>query len=259
MTTASAATEFSDPEEARRRRAAGGPATADRPPSDATEFSNPEEAQRRRGGETQVTAADRPAPERRVPLAERGPQPPYVVSAYGFWLFVLSDCIMFAAIFAAYAVLAGETAGGPGPRELFARGRVLLETFCLLASSFTCGLLTLAALSRDRRTIHLWGALTFALGAAFLALEIDEFAGMLEEGAGPTRSAFLSAFYMLVGTHGLHVAFGLVWLLVMLAQVATLGFRPPVIRRLLCFSIYWHALDIVWVALFTTVYLIGTS
>ena len=109
--------------------------------------------------------------------------------------------------------------------------------------------------SQRRGATFLWAAATFVLGAAFITLEIQEFAGLIAQGAGPTRSAFLSAFFMLVGTHGLHVSLGLVWLVVMMAQVATLGFRPMVIRRLLCFSLYWHALDIVWVALFTVVYL----
>lgn len=189
--------------------------------------------------------------------SERGPPPTRIVVGFGFWLFLLSDIVMFAAIFAAYAVLSGETAGGPSGRELFDLNRVLLETACLLASSFTCGLGALAAEARDRPKLYLWSGVTFLLGAAFLALELTEFAGMVAQGAGPTRSAFLSAFFLLVGTHGLHVALGLCWLLVMLVQVATLGFLPMVRRRLLCFSLFWHALDIVWIGVFTIVYLMG--
>jgi cytochrome o ubiquinol oxidase subunit III len=190
-----------------------------------------------------------------IPISQRGPASPRVVAGFGFWLFLLSDIIMFSTIFAAYAVLVGETAGAPSGRDLFNLDRVKIETFCLLASSFTCGLMAMSIESQRKGATFLWAGATFVLGAAFIAIELNEFAGMVANGAGPTHSAFLSAFFMLVGTHGLHVSFGLVWLVVMMAQVATLGFRPMVMRRLLCFSLYWHALDIVWVALFTVVYL----
>ena len=134
---------------------------------------------------------------------------------------------------------------------------VAIETACLLASSYTCGLMSLAIASNDRARTYLYAAITFALGAAFLALEIREFADMIARGAGPQTSAFLSAFFALVGCHGLHVSAGLIWLVVMMAQVAIKGFRPNVERRLLCFALFWHALDIVWVWLFTVVYLMG--
>jgi cytochrome o ubiquinol oxidase subunit 3 len=187
--------------------------------------------------------------------SELGPAPIKVVAGYGFWLFILSDIVMFSAFFAAYAVLSGQTAGGPAGEQLFNRDRVLVETACLLTSSFTCGLLSLAFERRDRLWTYLWAAATFALGAAFLGNEISEFAGMVAQGAGPSRSAFLSAFFTLVGAHGAHVTLGLAWLVTMMAQVATLGVSPMVTRRLLCFTLFWHALDIVWIGVFTIVYL----
>ena len=190
-----------------------------------------------------------------TPISERGPSTRRVIIGYGFWLFLLSDIILFSALFAAYAVLAGHTAGGPGGVKLFHRDNVLIETACLLVSSFTCGVFSLAIDMRDRRLMYLFAALTFGLGAAFLALEFAEFAGMIAHGAGPDRSAFLSAFFALVGMHGLHVAIGLCWLVSMVAQVFTLGWRPMVIGRLACFSLFWHALDIVWIGVFTIVYL----
>jgi cytochrome o ubiquinol oxidase subunit III len=149
------------------------------------------------------------------------------------------------------------TAGGPTGAELFNQASVAIETACLLASSYTCGLMSLAVGSRRLASTYFFAAVTFVLGAVFLALEIREFAGMIAIGATPQRSAFLSAFFMLVGCHGLHVTAGLIWLAVMMAQVAIKGFRATVERRLLCFALFWHALDIVWVALFTVVYLMG--
>jgi cytochrome o ubiquinol oxidase subunit III len=195
--------------------------------------------------------------EARPSASEAGPATKRVVVGYGFWIFLLSDIVMFSAIFAAYAVLAHATAGGPSGAELFNQRSVAIETGCLLASSYTCGLMSLAIGSRRYSLTYLAAAITFVLGAAFLVLEVREFANMIEMGAGPQRSAFLSAFFMLVGCHGLHVTAGLVWLTVMMAQVAIKGFRATVERRLLCFSLFWHALDIVWVWLFTVVYLMG--
>jgi cytochrome o ubiquinol oxidase subunit III len=190
-----------------------------------------------------------------VPLSLRGPAPTRVVAGYGFWLFLLSDIIIFAALFAAYAVLSGETAGGPDAASLFDKKHVLIETACLLASSVTCGFGTLAVQSGEKGSTYFWMGVTFILGASFLGLEVSEFGHMLDIGAGPSRSAFLSAFFTLVGTHGLHVTIGLCWLIVMLLQVATLGFRPMVARRFFCFGLFWHALDIVWIGVFTIVYL----
>jgi cytochrome o ubiquinol oxidase subunit III len=191
--------------------------------------------------------------------SEAGPAPKRIVVAYGFWIFLLSDIVMFSALFAAYAVLVRATAGGPSGAQLFNQVSVALETACLLASSYTCGLMSLAIDARNRAATYLGAVLTFALGAAFLMLELREFSGMIAIGATPQRSAFLSAFFTLVGCHGLHVTAGLIWLVVMMAQVAVKGFRPNVQRRLLCFALFWHALDIIWVGLFTVVYLMGAS
>jgi cytochrome o ubiquinol oxidase subunit 3 len=190
-----------------------------------------------------------------VPLALHGPAPTRVVVGYGFWLFLLSDIIIFAVLFAAYAVLAGETNGGPSGAELFDKTHVFIETACLLTSSVTCGFASLAVQRYDKPAAYLWMIITFALGAAFVSLERSEFAGMLAAGNGPSRSAFLSAFFTLVGTHGLHVTIGLCWLLIMMLQIATLGFLPMVRRRFFCFGLFWHALDIVWIGVFTIVYL----
>jgi len=189
---------------------------------------------------------------------EGGPASKRIIVAYGFWIFLLSDIIMFSAFFATYAVLVDATAGGPTGRELFELPRVAIETACLLASSFACGLAMLATQVRN----HLWTQIgllvTGLLGVLFLFLEVQEFVIMIEHGAGPTRSAFLSAFFALVGLHGLHVFAGLLWLGTMMAQVAVKGFHPRILRRLMCFSLFWHALDIIWVGLFTVVYLMGT-
>src|SRR3979490_2096328 len=189
--------------------------------------------------------------------SEAGPATKRIVVGYGFWIFLLSDIVMFAAFFAAYAVLAHATAGGPSGVQLFSQRSVAIETGCLLASSYTCGLMSIAIGSRRYAVTYLAALITFVLGAAFLVLEVREFAGMIAVGAAPQRSAFLSAFFMLVGCHGLHVTAGLIWLAVMMAQGEIKGFHPPVARRLLCFSLFWHALDIIWVWLFTVVYLMG--
>jgi cytochrome o ubiquinol oxidase subunit III len=189
--------------------------------------------------------------------SEAGPAPKRIVVGFGFWVYLLSDIVMFASIFAAYAVLSRATSGGPTGSDLFNQRSVAIETGCLLASSYTCGLMSIAVSSRRYAATYMAAIATFALGAAFLVVELREFAGMIAIGATPQRSAFLSAFFMLVGCHGLHVTVGLIWLTVMIAQVAIMGFRPSVGRRLLCFSLFWHALDIVWVGLFTVVYLMG--
>jgi cytochrome o ubiquinol oxidase subunit III len=190
-----------------------------------------------------------------VPLSLRGPASVRVVAGFGFWLFLLSDIIIFAALFASYAVLHGSTAGGPSAAELFDKRHVFLETMCLLTSSVTCGFGSLAIYRTDARAMYFWMGMTFLLGLCFLTMEGREFASLVAAGAGPSHSAFLSAFFTLVGTHGLHVTLGLVWLVVMLLQVSTLGFHPMVGRRFFCFALFWHALDIVWIGVFTIVYL----
>jgi cytochrome o ubiquinol oxidase subunit III len=191
--------------------------------------------------------------------AEAGPASKRIVVAYGFWIFLLSDIVMFSALFAAYAVLVHATAGGPAGAGLFNQVNVAIETGCLLASSYTCGLMSLSVNARRRPAIYFFAVVTFVLGAAFLGLEVREFSDMIARGAAPQRSAFLSAFFTLVGCHGLHVAAGLAWLAVMMAQVAVKGIRAIVERRLLCFALFWHALDIIWVWLFTVVYLMGVQ
>jgi cytochrome o ubiquinol oxidase subunit III len=192
-----------------------------------------------------------------APASEAGPAPKRIVVAYGFWIFLLSDIVMFSALFAAYAVLVRATAGGPTGLQLFNQVTVAIETACLLVSSYACGMMSLAVNARRRVDTYLFAMITFVLGAAFLYLEVREFADMIGRGAAPQRSAFLSAFFTLVGCHGLHVSAGLIWLAVMMAQVVVRGFRASVQRRLLCFALFWHALDIIWVWLFTVVYLMG--
>jgi cytochrome o ubiquinol oxidase subunit 3 len=190
---------------------------------------------------------------------EGGPASKRVVVGYGFWIFLLSDIVMFAAFFAAFGVLRDATAGGPSGAELFNLRNTAIETGCLLASSFTCGLASVAVARRKAAAYYLAMTATFLLGAAFIFLEAHEFADLVRRGAGPTRSAFLSAFFTVVGCHGLHVTAGLLWLLTMMAQIYAKGFRSDILRRFLCFSLFWHALDIIWVALFTVVYLLGSG
>ena len=175
----------------------------------------------------------------------------------GFWIYLMSDCLIFSALFATFAVLANATAGGPGAKELFELPYVLGETALLLVSSFTFGLGMLAMHAGRRRQVLAWLAATFALGAGFIGMEVHEFAHLVHEGAGPDRSAFLSAYFTLVGTHGLHVTAGLVWLLVMMDMVRRRGLDDATRRRLSCLSLFWHFLDIVWVCVFTFVYLRG--
>ncbi|MBV9786499.1 MAG: cytochrome o ubiquinol oxidase subunit III [Acidisphaera sp.] len=190
---------------------------------------------------------------------ERGPESKRVIVGYGFWIFLLSDIVMFSALFATYAVLSGNTAGGPSGKQLFDLTNVAIETACLLFSSFTCGVASIGASRRQVGVFYGAMAVTFVFGAVFVLLEAREFASLVLQGDGPQRSAFLSAFFTLVGCHGLHVTCGLLWLLTMMAQVFAKGFRADIMRRVLCFSLFWHALDIIWVALFSVVYLIGAG
>jgi cytochrome o ubiquinol oxidase subunit 3 len=192
------------------------------------------------------------------PADSAGPAPRRIIVGYGFWLFLLSDIIMFSAFFATYAVLSGATDGGPSAAQLFDARNVALETACLLASSFACGMASLAVGERNPLWTQIALLATGVLGAVFLALEIREFASLLVRGAGPTRSAFLSAFFTLVGCHGLHITAGLLWLGTMMAQFLAKGFRENIRHRFLCFSLFWHALDIIWIAIFSLVYLNGT-
>lgn len=190
---------------------------------------------------------------------EGGPASKRIITGYGFWIFLLSDIVMFSGFFATYAVLVGATAGGPGGDTLFELGRVKVETGCLLLSSYACGLGAIAAARGNMVWTQIGLLVTGLLGATFLYLEIQEFAQIIAAGAGPQRSGFLSAFFALVGCHGLHIASGLLWLATMMAQIYVKGFRADVLRRLMCFNLFWHALDIIWVALLTIVYLLGQT
>lgn len=192
-------------------------------------------------------------------LGNRGPESKNIIVPYGFWLFILSDIVMFSALFASYAVLVHATNGGPAGRDLFNLRNVAIETGSLLVSSFVCGLALIAAKRRNMLWTQLWFFLTGLLGLLFLSIELREFAAMILEGAGPQRSAFLSAFFTLVGCHGVHITAGLLWIGTLMAQLLAKGFRPNVVRRILCLTLFWHALDIVWVAIFTIVYLMGTA
>ena len=191
-------------------------------------------------------------------LGQRGPQSKSIVVPYGFWLFVLSDMVLFSALFATYASLVHATDGGPTTNQLFDRNLVAVETMALLLSSFVCGLAMITAKRGNMAWTQIWLVATGALGLVFLGIELHEFSSMIAEGAGPQRSAFLSSFFTLVGCHGAHVTAGLLWLGTMMAQIWNKGFKEHIMRRLLCFSVFWHALDIIWVAIFTIVYLIGT-
>lgn len=177
--------------------------------------------------------------------------------SFGLWVYIMSDCVLFASLFAAYAVLHTETAGGPSAAMLFDHRVVLTETVILLASSFTCGMAVIAAYRRSR--VGVWSMLlaTLALGLAFLGLEISEFTRLIGSGAGPSTSAFLSSFFTLVGTHGLHIAVGCLWMLALLAFLLRRGVTETTARRLLYFSLFWHFLDVVWICIFSFVYLFG--
>jgi cytochrome o ubiquinol oxidase subunit 3 len=190
---------------------------------------------------------------------EGGPASKRIIVAYGFWLFLLTDIVMFSAFFAAYAVLYHETAGGPTGARVFEVPRVAWETALLLISSFISGLSAVAMQARSKVWTEIALLFTGLFGLAFLVLEMQEFASLVSEGAGPQRSAFLSAFFAVVGCHGLHVSAGLLWLGTMMAQIWVKGFRITIQRRMMCFNLFWHTLDIIWVALFTTVYLLGAS
>lgn len=189
---------------------------------------------------------------------EGGPASRRITVTYGFWVYILSDIVMFSAFFATFAVLRNATDGGPTSKDLFDLRLVAYETAFLLMSSFTCGMAMISASVRNHAWTQGWLIATAVFGIAFLILELVEFQHLIAVGAGPSRSAFLSSFFALVGLHGLHVFAGILWLFTMMAQIAAKGFRPDVLRRLSCFALFWHALDIIWVALFTVVYLMGT-
>lgn len=184
-------------------------------------------------------------------------QDTYSKTILGFWMYLMTDCILFATLFTTYAVLHDSTFGGPTSRDLFSLSGSFAETLLLLLSSVTCGFGMLSALKNDRNRVIAWFAAAFLLGALFIALELHEFTHLVQEGNSWRRSAFLSSFFTLVGTHGLHVTIGLLWMIVMMVQVFLQGITVFTFRRLAVFSMFWHFLDVVWIFIFTFVYLMG--
>lgn len=176
---------------------------------------------------------------------------------FGFWVYLMTDLLMFAALFATFAVLRNNTFGGPGGKELFNMPFVLGETMILLVSSFTCGLGVIFAQRKDMVKTVIFFVITFLLGISFLTMELSEFTHLFMEGNGFQRSAFLSSFFSLVGTHGLHIASGLLWLIIIFAYLFKRGLSSGMVRKMMLFSIFWHFLDVVWIFIFTIVYLMG--
>lgn len=189
---------------------------------------------------------------------ETGPASKRIIVGYGFWIFLLSDIVMFSCFFAVYAVQQGATAGGPNAKQIMDVTRVGWETGALLLSSYTCGLSFAATNARSKLWTQVFLLITGLLGLVFVGLELQEFVELALKGITPQRSGFLTAFFGLVGLHGVHVSLGGVWLATMMAQVQLKGFRPEIIHRLICFNLFWHALDIVWIGIFTIVYLMGS-
>jgi cytochrome o ubiquinol oxidase subunit III len=176
----------------------------------------------------------------------------------GFWIYLMSDCLIFAVLFATYGVLSTSFAGGPTAKELFDLPLVAVNTAMLLFSSITYGFAMLEAQRKRVKATQLWLVITALFGMAFVGIELYEFAHMIHEGAGPQRSAFLSSFFALVGTHGLHVSVGIIWIAVMMIQVGKHGLHAANHRRLACLSLFWHFLDVIWIGVFTFVYLMST-
>jgi cytochrome o ubiquinol oxidase subunit 3 len=180
-------------------------------------------------------------------------------TSVGFWLYLMTDCVLFASLFATYAVLRTATAGGPSGAELFELPLALTETLILLTSSFTCGLALLALRRNNVKWLVIWLAVTYVLGVSFLTIELTEFSTFMSEGNGWQQSAFLSAFFTLVGTHGLHIFIGLLWLVTMVVVLFKKGITPKLKRQLGLFGLFWHFLDLVWIFIFTVVYLMGAA
>ncbi len=191
------------------------------------------------------------------PLTRSEHQEKDMTTLIGFWVYVMTDCVLFASLFAVFAVLRSNTAGGPSISQIVDLPYALVETLALLASSFTCGLAILSAQRRSRKGVILFLALTFVLGATFLTMELIEFHGLIIHGESWRRSAMLSAFFTLVGTHGLHITVGLLWIAVMIVSLFQSGLTRGTTRRLALLAIFWHFLDLVWIFIFTFVYLIG--
>jgi len=179
------------------------------------------------------------------------------LKTFGFWLFLITDCILFGTLFATYVVLRNNTDGGPTAEELFSMPGIIAETFILLTSSFTSGIAVLEMNRGNKKGLIGWLGVTALLGAAFITLEVVEFVHLVGEGATISTSAFLSAFFTLVGTHGLHVSLGLVWMVGLMIQIGRRGITPVTTRKVNVISLYWHFLDVVWIFVFTVVYLMG--
>ncbi|MFZ9035364.1 MAG: cytochrome o ubiquinol oxidase subunit III [Francisellaceae bacterium] len=178
---------------------------------------------------------------------------------FGFWIYIMSDCVLFSAIFATFEVLRNSTFGGPGAGDIVSLPYVLAETMLLLTSSFTYGLAMLSKKNGNKNAVLGWLMITFILGLCFIGMELYEFADLIREGNSWSRSAFLSAFFTLVGTHGLHVTMGLIWMIVLMLQVKKHGITPVTSTKLTCLGLFWHFLDIVWIFVFSIVYLIGAA
>jgi cytochrome o ubiquinol oxidase subunit 3 len=178
-------------------------------------------------------------------------------SLLGFWIYLMTDCVLFASLFAIYAILHNNTVGGEGARELFHLPFVLIETLVLLTSSYTCGLAILAARRKDKDVVLPWLAVTFVLGAIFLIMEVTEFGNLVREGNSWRRSGFLSSYFTLVATHGLHITVGLMWIVALCAKIWKQGLNHSSVKRLMLFSMFWHFLDIIWIFIFSIVYLMG--
>jgi cytochrome o ubiquinol oxidase subunit 3 len=178
-------------------------------------------------------------------------------TTFGFWIYIMTDCVLFASLFATYAVLYRNTNGGPSALELFNLHYILIETLILLTSSFACGLGILAARSNQKNKVIFWFTVTFLLGLAFVIMEVTDFRHLAVMGDSWRRSGFLSAFFALVGTHGLHISVGLLWMAVLIGRIWTVGLTKGNVRRLTLLSIFWHFLDIIWIFIFTIVYLMG--
>lgn len=175
----------------------------------------------------------------------------------GFWIYLMTDCLIFGSLFATYGVLHKETFGGPTPHQLFSLHLPFAETMVLLFSSVFCGLGMLAACRTQKNRLLGWFALAFLLGLSFVIMELTEFTHLVQEGHSWRMSAFLSSFFTLVGTHGFHVSVGLLWLIILMCQIVFKGLTVTTFRRLVCFSMFWHFLDLVWIFIFTFVYLMG--
>lgn len=180
-------------------------------------------------------------------------------TSIGFWVYLMTDCILFASLFATYVVLRDATAGGPGGADIFEMPLVLVETIILLVSSFTCGIALLGLKARKHRQVLIALGLTFVLGLAFLSIELAEFAKLIGEGHSWQQSAFLSAFFVLVGTHGLHILVGLIWAVTLMTVLVRKGLTPKFTRQMTLFGLFWHFLDLVWIFVFTVVYLMGVA